>query len=131
VYAAPVDNEVALHHRISDACQTIRSCPGIFARTRRSVMRRVEVCTEYHGGRFEHFIINTISVINYRLNVSRHMLIRAFFSCFGMWNSCPTFVLTFQLHCIFIREEFRAKINSRYFIVLGQGNEWSDNLNSG
>jgi hypothetical protein len=29
VYAAPVDNEEALHHRTVDACQTIRNCPGI------------------------------------------------------------------------------------------------------
>jgi hypothetical protein len=29
VYAAPVDNEEALHHRIVDACQTIRNCPDI------------------------------------------------------------------------------------------------------
>jgi hypothetical protein len=29
VYAAPVDNEEALHHRTVDACQTILNCPGI------------------------------------------------------------------------------------------------------
>jgi hypothetical protein len=28
VYAAPVDNEEALHHRIVDACQTICNYPG-------------------------------------------------------------------------------------------------------
>jgi hypothetical protein len=44
VYAAPVDNEEALHHRIVDACQTIRNYPGIFGRMRRSMMRRVEAC---------------------------------------------------------------------------------------
>jgi hypothetical protein len=32
VYAAPVDNEEALHYRIVDACQTIRNYPGIFER---------------------------------------------------------------------------------------------------
>jgi hypothetical protein len=32
VYAAPVDNEEALHHRTVDACQTIRNCPGVFGR---------------------------------------------------------------------------------------------------
>jgi hypothetical protein len=29
VYAAPVDNEEAPHHRTVDACQTIRNCPDI------------------------------------------------------------------------------------------------------
>jgi hypothetical protein len=48
----PVDNEEALHHRIVDACQTIRNYPGIFEWTRRSVMRPVEACIEAHG---EHF----------------------------------------------------------------------------
>jgi hypothetical protein len=41
VYAAPVDNEEALHHRTVDACQTIRNCPGIFERMLRSMIRRV------------------------------------------------------------------------------------------
>jgi hypothetical protein len=54
VYAAPVDNEVA--HRIAEACQTIRNCSGIFARMRRSMMRRVEACIESHGGHFEHLL---------------------------------------------------------------------------
>jgi hypothetical protein len=43
VYAAPVDNEEALHHRIVDACQTIRNYPGIFGRMRRSMLRLVDV----------------------------------------------------------------------------------------
>jgi hypothetical protein len=30
VYAAPVDNEEAIHHRTVDACRTIRNYPGIF-----------------------------------------------------------------------------------------------------
>jgi hypothetical protein len=42
VYAAPVDNEEALRHRILGACQTIRNCPGIFERMRLSMLRRVE-----------------------------------------------------------------------------------------
>jgi hypothetical protein len=29
VYAAPADNEEALHHRIADACQAIGNCIGI------------------------------------------------------------------------------------------------------
>jgi hypothetical protein len=56
VYAAPVDNEVALHHRIVDACQTIRNYPAIFERMRRPMMRRVEACTESHGGHFEQLL---------------------------------------------------------------------------
>jgi hypothetical protein len=54
VYAAPVDNEDALHHRTVDACQTIRNYPGNFERMLRSMMRRVEACTESHGKQFEH-----------------------------------------------------------------------------
>jgi hypothetical protein len=56
VYAAPVDNEEALHRRIVDACQTIPNCPSIFERMRRSMMRRVEACIESHGGHFEHLL---------------------------------------------------------------------------
>jgi hypothetical protein len=52
-YAAPFDNEKALHHRIVDACQTIRNYAGIFERMRRSTMRRVEACIESHDGPFE------------------------------------------------------------------------------
>jgi hypothetical protein len=90
VYAASVDNEEALHHRIVAACQTIRCYPGIFERMRRSMMRRVEACTESHGGHFQHLLYKcTLSAITHKLNVSGHMLIWTFFSCFGMWNSCP------------------------------------------
>jgi hypothetical protein len=50
----PVDNEEAFHHRTVDACQTIRNYSGICERVRRSMMRRVEACIEYHRGHFEH-----------------------------------------------------------------------------
>jgi hypothetical protein len=56
VYAAPVDNEEALHHRIVGACQTIRYYPGILERMRRPMMVRVEACIESHGGHFEHLL---------------------------------------------------------------------------
>jgi hypothetical protein len=56
VNAASVDNEEALHHRLVGVCQTIGNCPGIFARIRRSMMRRVEVCIESHGGHLEHLL---------------------------------------------------------------------------
>jgi hypothetical protein len=52
VYADPVDNQESLHHRIVDACQTISNCPAIFERMRRSMMGRVEACTQSHGGHF-------------------------------------------------------------------------------
>jgi hypothetical protein len=55
VQAAPVDNEEALQPRSVDACQTVRNCSGIFARMRRAMMRRVEVCVESHG-HSEHFL---------------------------------------------------------------------------
>jgi hypothetical protein len=44
-----VDNEEALYHRIVDASQTIRNYPRIFEQMQRSMMRRVEACTESHG----------------------------------------------------------------------------------
>jgi hypothetical protein len=56
VYAAPVDNEEALHNCTVDACQTIRNYPGVFVRMRRSMMRRVEACIESHGEHFEHLL---------------------------------------------------------------------------
>jgi hypothetical protein len=59
-YAAPVDNEEALHHRIVDACQTIRNYPAIFERMLRSMMRCVEACIESRGGHFEHLYKCTI-----------------------------------------------------------------------
>jgi hypothetical protein len=51
VNAATFYNEEALH-RIVDAYQSIGKCAGVFIRTRRSVMRRVEACT------FSALIIN-------------------------------------------------------------------------
>jgi hypothetical protein len=75
VYAAPVDNEEALHHRIVDACQTIRNYPGIFERMRRPMMRCVEAFIESHGGHFEHLFKCILSAITHKLNVSGHMLI--------------------------------------------------------
>jgi hypothetical protein len=41
VYAAPVDSEEALHHRVVDACQTNRDYRDIFERMLRSMMRSV------------------------------------------------------------------------------------------
>jgi hypothetical protein len=52
VYAAPVGNKEALHHRIVDARQTIWNYPGIYEWMQQSTMRHVEVCTESHRGHF-------------------------------------------------------------------------------
>jgi hypothetical protein len=52
VYATPVDNEEALHHRIADACQTICICPSIFEEMRQPMIRRVEACMKSYGGHF-------------------------------------------------------------------------------
>jgi hypothetical protein len=54
--ATPVDNEETHLRRIVDACQTIRNCPGISERMRRSMMRRVEACIESYGGHFERLL---------------------------------------------------------------------------
>jgi hypothetical protein len=56
MYAAPVDIEEALHHRIVDALRTIRNYPGTFERLRPSMMRRIEACIKSHGRHFEHLL---------------------------------------------------------------------------
>jgi hypothetical protein len=75
VYAASFVSKEALHHRTVDACQTIRHCPSISELTRRSMMRRVEACTESRGGHFEHVRRCTVSAVTNKLNVSGHMFI--------------------------------------------------------
>jgi hypothetical protein len=85
VYAAPVDNEEAFHHRIVNACQTIRNYPSIFKRMGQSIMRRVENLILFYKC--------ALSNITHKLNVSGNM-----FSSFGAWNSCSKFVCIFQLH---------------------------------
>jgi hypothetical protein len=85
----PVDNEEALHHRIVDACQTVRNSPGIFERMRRSMVRRVEVCTDLQEMLIIYYYKCDLSAITHKLNVSWHTMIRIVFSCCGAWNSCP------------------------------------------
>jgi hypothetical protein len=68
------------------------------ARMRRSMMRRVEVCVESHGGHFEHSLQNYCFSHNsqikcLRTHVDVHIVAR-----FGLWDSCPKTVRTFQLH---------------------------------
>jgi hypothetical protein len=95
VYAAPVDNEVTLHHRIVDACQTIRSYPGIFERMWQSLMRRVEACIESHAGQVYSFSYNS-QIKRFRAHAGMNI-----FCCFVIWDSCPEFVRTFQLHSVY------------------------------
>jgi hypothetical protein len=94
VYAAPVDNQDALHHRNVDACQTIRNYPGISERMWRSVNRRVEECTESHEGHFQHLQMYPFSC-NSQIKYFRTHLHTNMFSCFGMWNSCQSLSATF------------------------------------
>jgi hypothetical protein len=96
VYAVPVDNEEALHHRILDACRTICNYPGIFERMRRSMMRCIEACIESHGGHFEHLLWMYSFNYDWQIKCFRTRGDIDMFSCFGMWNSCPKYVLTFN-----------------------------------
>jgi hypothetical protein len=79
VYAAPVDNGEALHHRTVDGCQIIRNYPGIFERMRRSMMRRTEACIASHGDILSNYYKCILSAITHKLNVSRRMMI---WTCF-------------------------------------------------
>jgi hypothetical protein len=82
VYAAPVDEEEALHHRIVDVCRTVRN--RIFEWMRRSAMRRVEACIEFHGGHFEHLLQTHFFSYNSQIKYFRtHVNMDTFF-LFGM-----------------------------------------------
>jgi hypothetical protein len=112
VYAASVDNKVAVHRRTVDACQTIRNCPGIFELMRWSMLRRVDECVESHGGHFWHLLYSFS--YNSQNKCFRTRVDTDIFSCFGMWNSCPKFVHSFQLHSIYFNRNFyRQKTGSR------------------
>jgi hypothetical protein len=93
VCAAPLYNEEALQHRIVDACQSIPNYPGIFERMRRSIMRRVEACMECRGGHFEHLLYMYSFSYNSQIKCFRTHVDMDIFSCFGLSNSCPKFVL--------------------------------------
>jgi hypothetical protein len=69
VYAAPVDKGEALYWRNVDVCQTIRNYPAISERMRRSVISRVEACTESH---FEYLLhVYSFSAVKQKLNFFR------------------------------------------------------------
>jgi hypothetical protein len=63
-------------------------------------MSRVEACTEYDGGHFEHFLQMYTFIYKSQIKCVRSHIDIAAFSCFRMWNSCPKFFLTFHLHCV-------------------------------
>jgi hypothetical protein len=63
------------HNRIVDTCETIRNCPGIFERMRRSIMRRVEACIESHGGHFGHLFKCTLPAITHKIFFSGPLLL--------------------------------------------------------
>jgi hypothetical protein len=92
VYAAPVDNEEVPHHRIVDACQTIRNFSGISERMRRSI--------ESRGGHFGHLLQMYSFSYNSQIKYFWTHIDMDIFYCFGVWNSCPKFVDTFQLHSV-------------------------------
>jgi hypothetical protein len=71
--AAPVDNEETLHHRTVDACQSMRNCPAISERTRRSVSRTaLNLMVD---------ILGTFYKCTHKLNVFGHMLTWTFLVC--------------------------------------------------
>jgi hypothetical protein len=53
IYTSPVDSEDDFIARIVEAAATIRQKPGIFGRTRQSLLRR-RLCAEVGGRTFEH-----------------------------------------------------------------------------
>jgi hypothetical protein len=55
LYSTAVNDAATLHERIVDACQTIRTTPGILERFQYSMRRRPEACIQAGGGHFEHF----------------------------------------------------------------------------
>jgi hypothetical protein len=79
VNAAAVDKEEALHHRIMVGCQTICSYPGIFERTQRSMMKRVEASLNLMEEILSTRYKCVLSAVNHKLSVSGHMFIRTYF----------------------------------------------------
>jgi hypothetical protein len=55
-YAAPLDNEEALHNRTVNACQTIHKYSWNIGRKWQPMMRCIEACAESPRGHFEHLL---------------------------------------------------------------------------
>lgn len=56
VYSVPIQNRAQLWLRIQDACNEFRNNFGIFARIRRSLSKRVNLCIETNGHHIEHLL---------------------------------------------------------------------------
>ena len=55
-YTSPVDSEKDLLARIVESTAIIRQQPGIFDRTRQSMLLRRRLCIEVGGRTFEHLL---------------------------------------------------------------------------
>jgi hypothetical protein len=62
------------------------------------MMRSTEGWIGSHGRHSEPLLQMYSFSYKSQLNISGHML--RFCSCFGMWNSCPKFVRSFQLRSV-------------------------------
>jgi hypothetical protein len=98
VYAAPVDNENALHHRIVRLSATTpaslngRVWPWWDVSRCTSTLNPVEdILTIYYYS----FICNS------EIKCFRSHVIMDIFLSFGMCNSCPKFASIFQLHSVY------------------------------
>ena len=56
VYETVVETENNLFARITVAAGTIADMPGIFERTRQSIVRRCTACIQANGGAFEQYL---------------------------------------------------------------------------
>jgi len=56
VYETPIQSEEDLMGRIVEASERIRETPGVFARVRQSLERRLNACIETNGRHFEQFL---------------------------------------------------------------------------
>jgi hypothetical protein len=110
VYAVPVDNEEALHHRTADVCQTIRNYTGVFERMRRSMMRRIEACIGCHGGYFDHLLQMYCLSYNSQMKCFRaHVDIDSFW-LFLYIELMPKICLRLSLtHCVVLLHIFSPK----------------------
>jgi hypothetical protein len=56
MHSSPVDSEDNLIFRIVETATTVQQKPGIFERTRKSVLRRCLLCTGAGGRTFGHLL---------------------------------------------------------------------------
>jgi hypothetical protein len=82
--------------------KTIRNCSGISERMRRSKTSHAGTLIESHGGHFEHLSEIYSYSCNSEMKCLRTQVDMAVFSSFGIWNSCPEFVCTFQLYPVYM-----------------------------